>query len=272
MTASRRVQVPDGALACEEAGAGPAVVLLHGFSFDRRLWNPLFPALSDGYRVVRYDLRGFGASTPPALGRGHVADLVVLLDDLGIERATLVGLSLGANVALAAALDHPDRVDGLVLASPGLPGHQWSQERPPEAALAVAARHGVEAARRFWLDHPVFASTRAYPPARAALEQMVASFPAHQWRGAPVTPPLPAVADRLGMVETPTLVVNGELDVDGYREIGSLIAHRVPRAAHVTVPAAGHVMCLERPDEFERALRGFLVQLAGAPSVTTPDR
>jgi len=262
------VPVPEGTLACEETGSGAPVVMLHGFSFDQRMWDPQFLPLGDRHRVIRYDLRGFGASGPPAAGHGHVDDLVALLDDLAIDRACLIGLSLGANVALATALAHPDRVDGLVLASPGLPGHRWSQERPPEAALAVAARDGVDAAKRFWLDHPVFASTRAYPEARAALEEMVADFPAHQWRDGPASAPLPAFSDRLGAVTVPTLVVNGELDVDGYREIGDVIFHRVPRATHVTVPAAGHVMSLERPEEFEHAVRPFLAQLAVTPPST----
>jgi pimeloyl-ACP methyl ester carboxylesterase len=77
------VAVPDGRLAGEATGAGDAVVLIHGMSFDRSMWDPQFPVLAARFRTVRYDLRCFGASERPAAGRGHVEDLLALLDARG---------------------------------------------------------------------------------------------------------------------------------------------------------------------------------------------
>ena len=254
----RRLPVAGGELGYLDVGAGPPIVLLHGFSFDLAMWDPQVPALARDARVVRYDLRGFGSSGPPSAGHGHVEDLLALLDGLGVERACLIGLSLGANVALAAAADHPDRVTALVLASPGLPGHRWSEERPPDAAAAVARERGVEEAKRFWLDHPLYDSTHRHPAARTALRAMVDRFPAHQWREGPAARPLPALADRLEGIGVPTLVLNGELDAAGYREIGRLLGERLPRGRHLEVPDAGHVLNLERPDVVNRAVLDFL--------------
>lgn len=253
-----RVSVPvaGGALACWSRGTGPAVVLLHGLSFDHTLWEPQRTTLEDAHRVHRYDLRGHGRSSAPVAGRSHLDDLLEVLDHLGIGRASLVGLSLGANVALAAAAYHPDRVARLVLASSGLPGFAW-RARPPDEAAEVARRDGVEAAKRFWLDHELFDSVRS-SPAMPAIEAMVRAFPAHQWGAGPRADPLPPVEPRLGAVRAPTLVLSGGRDLEGYREISRVLARRIPGARLVELADAGHVLTLEDPKAVNAEIRGFL--------------
>ena len=259
-----RVAVAGGHLVLDDSGSGePAIVLLHGFTFDRSSWDPQFDRFAAHHRTLRYDLRGFGSSGPPVAGRGHVDDLLDLLDERGVGRAHLVGLSLGANLALAAALRHPDRVAGIVLASPGLPGHRWTTPRPPDEVAEHARAFGVEAGRRFWLDHEIFASTVDYPEARAGLERMVAAFAGLQWADGPQTDPLPALHERLGEVAAPTLVVHGARDVAGYRGIARVIAAGVPGARRHELSTAGHLVNLEQPDEFNTAVLGFLASVRG---------
>lgn len=263
------IPIHGGMLQCCESGggAGAPVVLLHGFSFDHRMWDPQVPALEATRRVVRYDLRGFGRSSPPLAGRHHLDDLVELLDRLGVERTDLVGLSLGANVALAAAAYRPERVGRLVLMSSGLPGLAWPG-RPPEEAAEVARTQGVEAARRFWLEHPILAPARA-SPAAPIVEAMVEEFPAHQWRPGPAADPLPPVSETLESVSAPTLVVTGALDVAGYREIGRVLADRLPDATLVELAGVGHVVNLEDPVTVNGHLAAFLAS-AGAPGRGAP--
>jgi 3-oxoadipate enol-lactonase len=249
-----------GQLAGEEAGTGEPAVLIHGFSFDRTLWNPQFPTLARHFRTVRYDLRGFGGSGRPAAGQGHVGDLLALLDALSIDRAHLLGLSLGANIALATAARHPDRIRTLVLASPGLPGHPWTTPRPPDEAAKVARREGTAAAKRYWLDHGIFRSTERYPAARERLEEMVARFPAHQWADAPQADALAPLTSQLSTLPTRTLILNGALDVPGYREIASVLQREIPGAAREEFPDAGHLLNLEQPERFNRYLLEFLAR------------
>jgi 3-oxoadipate enol-lactonase len=257
-TASFDVEIPQGRLRGEESGSGTAVVLIHGFSFDRSMWDPQVTALADRYRVIRYDLRGFGRSGAPAAGRDHVADLLALLDALAIDRAQLVGLSLGANIALAAAAFHPDRVRRLVLASPGLPGHQWTTPRPPDEAARVARREGVEAGKRYWLSHEIFRSAQAYPQARRRLTEMVERFPAHQWVEGPAAAALPSLTGYLRTLRPPTLILNGAFDVPGYREIATVLHREIPNAERHEFPDAGHLLNLEHPAEFNAHLLRFL--------------
>lgn len=253
------IALPDGGeLIAEEAGAGPPVVLIHGFSFDRSLWDPQFHVLTERHRTIRYDLRGFGRSSAPVAARGHVEDLLVVLDACAVDRAHLVGLSLGANIALAAAAFHPDRVRSVVLASPGLPGYAWSTPRPPDEAAAVARRAGIAAAKEWWLGHEVFRSAGRYPAARAHLADMVGRWPAYQWAGGPATPPLPSLTGCLAALLVPALVMNGALDVPGYREIAAVLRREIPGARRHEFPDAGHLLNLERPARFNEDLLSFL--------------
>ena len=253
------VRVPDGLLAGEAAGDGDPVVLIHGFSFDRAMWDPQFPELARAYRVIRYDLRGFGESGLPVANRDHVTDLLAVLDALGIDRAHLAGLSLGANIALAAAGLHPDRVRTITLASPGLPGYPWRTPRPPEEAAAVARDAGIAAAKRWWLDHDIFRSAQCHPAARAQLAAMVARFPAHQWDAAvPAAPQLPSLTGFLPRLATPALILGGALDAAGYRHIAAVLAKEIPNAERQEFAGCGHLLNLERPAEFTGRLLNFL--------------
>jgi len=260
------IDVAGGRFSFEEAGRGPPVVLLHGFSFDSRLWDPQFESLRRRHRVLRYDLRGFGASSVATGPYRHMDDLHSILQSLRIERPTLVGLSLGSNVALAYALEHPDNVAALVLASPGLPGHPWTVQRPPEAAAAYAAEHGVAAGKQFWLAHSIFSSLQSQPPVVAAVARMVNQYSGWHWTHADMQLPGPDVRGRLGAVQPPVLVLSGEHDVAGYRQIAAVIAASVPHGQLVEIKGAGHVLNLEQPVEFNTRVSDFIsgLEQAGA--------
>src|SRR5688500_13479244 len=123
-------------LVYETAGAGPPVVLIHGFTLDHRMWDDQMPAFAERHRVVRYDLRGFGASAPfvPDEPYTHADDLRALMTHLGIGRAAVVGLSMGGWAALEFVLTYPESVSALVLVDSALRGYQYA----PSAAATIA--------------------------------------------------------------------------------------------------------------------------------------
>jgi 3-oxoadipate enol-lactonase len=263
------VDIAEGVLAYELTGKGTPVVLLHGFSLDMRSWDRQIAAFAERHTVLRYDLRGFGRSSTPRGPYSHAADLAALLAALDLAPAHLVGLSLGANVALAAALEHPETVRSLVLVSSGLAGHPWREQRPPEAAMAHAERHGVAAARAFWLAHPLFASTRAHPEAGAALAAIVGDYSGWHWENRNPAAPFTADAASLGAVAAPALIVSGEQDMAGYREIAATLAAGIPGAALLRLPQAGHMLTMEAPDRFNRAALDLLAAIDGKPELPT---
>lgn len=256
--------VSSGKLAYESMGEGLPLVFLHGFSLDRRSWQPQLDHFAQRHRVITYDLRGFGESSLPDGSYEHGADLVGLLDHLEIEKADLVGLSLGANVALSFAAHHPRRVRGLVLASPGLPGYPWKTERPPEGAARVAGAEGVAAGKAFWLAHPLFENPHRPAPMQALLEKMVSDYSAWHWQGEGRGAAIAAPPNGLEGVDVPALVISGRHDVDGYREIARHIAGLLPHAAFEEMADGGHMLNIDAPTVFNGVLDDFFARLPPA--------
>jgi 3-oxoadipate enol-lactonase len=255
--------LPGASLAYQVSGDGPAVVLIHGFGLDMRMWDPQLAVLAAGYTAVRYDCRGFGASgrLDPGVPYTHAGDLIALLDHLAVADAVLVGLSFGGRVALQTALAAPDRLRGLVLLDAVLDGVPWdpaSARGLDEVGRQVRA-HGLPAGRAAWLAHPLFAGARARPDLAARLETMVAGYPGQHWLGQdPHQEVLPRPIDALEDVAVPALVVAGEDDVPGFREMSAVLARRLPGAASRVVAGAGHMVNLEQPAAVNELMSGFL--------------
>ena len=253
---------PGARLTYEVAGDGPAVVLIHGFGLDMRMWDPQVGPLADRFRVVRYDCRGFGASGPfdPAVPYTHAGDLVALLDHLDIGEAVLAGLSFGGRVALQAALADPARVRGLALLDAVLDGVPWD----PEAARALdevvwrVQEAGVLAGREAWLAHPLFAAARERPDLAAALAAMVAGYPGQHWLGQDPHRETRRPIDVLEGICVPALVAVGERDVPGFREMSAVLARRIPGAAYRVVADAGHMVNMEQPAAINDLLISFV--------------
>ncbi len=253
---------PGARLAYEVTGQGPAVVLIHGFGLDMRMWDPQAGPLAARFRVVRYDCRGFGASGPfdPAVPYTHAGDLIALLDHLDIGDAVLIGLSFGGRVALQTALADPARVRGLGLLDAVLDGVPWDPESAralDEVARRVQAG-GMLAGREAWLAHPLFATARERPDLAGPLAAMVAGYPGQHWLGQdphrPTRPPINVLAGVAG----PVLVAVGERDVPGFREMSAVLARRTPGATHHVVADAGHMINMEQP----AAVNQLLIRLA----------
>ena len=253
---------PGARLTYEVAGDGPAVVLIHGFGLDMRMWDPQVGPLADRFRVVRYDCRGFGTSGPfdPAVPYTHAGDLIALLDHLDIGDAVLAGLSFGGRVALQAALADPARIRGLALLGAVLDGVPWD----PESARALdeVARRvqeaGVPAGREAWLAHPLFAAARERPDLAAALTAMVAGYPGQHWLGLDPHRETRRPIDVLEGICVPALVAVGERDVPGFREMSAVLARRIPGAAYRVVADAGHMVSMEQPAAINDLLISFV--------------
>lgn len=251
------VDIGSGRLWTRDEGSGPTVIFLHGFSFDHRQWAPQIERFRERHRCIAYDLRGFGRSAPSTASYDHVLDLHALIESLGLEAPVLVGLSLGANIAMSYAARYPQVPSKLVLASSGLPGFEWQEERPPDAAKAYADAHGAEATKAFWLHHPLFASLEDYPEAAAAVSEMVTDYSGWHWENADPRVVSPPGQDPDAVV-TPTLVIRGGRDARGYRDIGALLAEKIRNASLVTFDEAGHMVNMEQPDRFNAVLADFL--------------
>jgi pimeloyl-ACP methyl ester carboxylesterase len=250
-------------LAYEVAGAGPPLVFLHGFSLDRRMWSAQIDAFAARCSVVRYDLRGFGESGP-ATGElySNVDDLAALLDHLGVERAHIVGLSMGGGVAVDFALTHPDRTRTLVAVDAAVNGWRWSAGWD---AMVIpvweAGRAGdLDVARARWLTNPLFAPALEQPTVAAELREIIGSYSGWHWldRSDGQRSPQPPAFQRLEAIAAPTLVVVGERDLPDFHACGEAMARRIPEARLALIPDAGHMANMENPTAFNDVVLRFL--------------
>jgi len=236
----------------------PALVMLHGFALDSRMWRRQVEAFSEDFRVLTVDLPGFG---PQARQLGEVdaaAALEEALDAVGILAAHLVANSFGAAVATDFALRHPSRVRSLSLMGPILLGRRtgieaWSR------CVALAEEGDRATAAEIWLDDPLFEGVRADEDLFEELRQIVLDYGGGHWTGKVTAKwahpdPVPG----LKKLDIPALVVSGEMDIPSFIQMAEGYARALPRARREIITAAGHLPNIERPDEFNALLREFL--------------
>ncbi|RIQ10893.1 alpha/beta fold hydrolase [Jiangella rhizosphaerae] len=270
-------------LAYDDAGSGPVVVLVHGALGDRRMWDHQFAALASRHRVVRYDWRGHGESGDAAGEFAHHADLLGLMDALGIERAALAGNSYGGAYALDVALAAPERVTSLTLIASGLSGHEWPAEMLRFASERVLAAVPAERLQRYrdrTAGHVDPADVAAMAEAQLRLmvtgpkrepsdldpdvwdraTTMCRLVFEREW-GGPASTELgarPPAKGRLHEVTTPTLVINGLADLPWIQDVSDLLGTSIPGAERVDLDDTGHLPQLERPAEVTALLTNFL--------------
>jgi pimeloyl-ACP methyl ester carboxylesterase len=248
-------------------GDGPDVLLVHAGIADSRMWEPLAERLvAAGYRTVAPDLQGFGRTPLEPGVVSNAADLVALLDELGIASAAVVGASFGGRVALELALRAPDRVRALALLDSNLDAFEWSDELDAFDAEETAAleRGDVDAAVQANVRMWVTRDGRTVDPAVAELVAAMqrGAFDAQIGVDAELAPNDPPVAERLPEIVAPTFVAVGADDLDDFHRIAQRLAAEMPNARPVvTIPGAAHLPALERPAEVAELLIPFLADL-----------
>jgi len=259
-TQSGTVDVNGTRLYYETAGEGPAVVLVHGGLVDSRLWDDQMKAFAKHHRVVRYDLRGFGRSAAAPQPFSHIEDLRALMDFLKIERATVVGLSLGGIIAADFALEHPERVDRLVLVGAGLRGDKQPPDKDALKAYEAATKGMAEEFVNITMKSGLYTTVRERTPAYTRLRQMMLE----NFKALPTFAPgflkYPAqpTIERLGQIKAPTLVIIGSDDAQSLKNVADTLAAGIPGARKVVIPGASHHPPVERPNEFNKAVLSFL--------------
>lgn len=262
-----------GGLHVEEAGAGPAVVLVHAGIADSRMWDPQWASWPARRRVVRYDVRGFGRSPLEPGGYSDGADLVAVLDALAIDEATIVACSMGGRIALEVALARPERVAALVLVDSALPDHDWSEAvRAFGAAEDAAIEAGdLDAATdlnvRFWVDGPGRTPTDVPQALREQVRTMQRRvFDLQVGVDAEEEPLATDLGGRLGELRGPALVLVGAEDVADVHAIADRLASAIPGAERATIAGAAHLPSVEQPEAFAALVEPFLDRVAAGTS------
>lgn len=259
------VDVQGARLYYEEAGTGPPLVLVHGGFLDRRMWDTQFQVLAQKHRVIRYDVRAHGLSRADSVPFADHEDLDRLLEALGVDRATIIGLSMGGRIAIDYALIYPEKVAALVLVGPGVSGYDFGTEEMNRYVEELTAAFQAddfsavtEVFARWWCDGPQRTPDQVDPTVRRHVLDMLAGS-GQRWRYYGLEQNLePPAALRLADIRAPTLVVLGSLDVPVIHDVAELLIQEVPEARLATISGVAHMVNMEKPDEFNRVVLEFL--------------
>lgn len=248
------------------------VLLLHGHSLDRRMWDSQFRPFARDYRVIRLDFRGYGKSSPQRedLQMTHADDVLTLMDSLHIARTHVVGLSMGAFVAGDLLALHPERLITCTLASGGIrstkgPGEPMDSAESARRDREIAAlkAKGIAQMKREWTEQLMASGGSRRERMRRPLQRMIAEWSAWQplhkevrlfygreaWQ----------MLRRRGQVSVPLLMIRGANDLkDRTRQPAEL--QYCTDSRYVIVPDCGHMLNMERPRDFNRHVRQFLRQ------------
>ena len=253
----------------EVMGEGHPLVLIHGGYMDRRMWDDQFAHFAERYRVIRYDVRGFGKSELPQLPYADRQDLRALLTALGVEKTYLLGLSLGGEIALDFTLDYPDMVDALILVGSPIPGYPIEQMFTREQLYQEMARWQPfeEAAKKrdraamvdILMQNPTLVPTPDYPEARERVRRNLSEY-SFAWvtDRAPRQELEPPTFGRLHEIRVPTLIIVGADDHFQLLKSADKFAQDIPNMKRVDIPGTHHMPNMEKPEEFNRAVLGFL--------------
>jgi pimeloyl-ACP methyl ester carboxylesterase len=257
-----------GGIAYDDEGSGEPILLVHAGVADRRMWAALAARLAADHRVIRHDVRGAGETLPPTGPWAHHTDVLALLDELLVGQVHLVGASMGAGIAVEAALARPGAVASLVLVAPGgaLLGEAPDSFRPIWAAEVEALDRGdLETAAdinvRAWVDGPGRSPEAVPSEVRELVRTMQReAFELPDWdpEVAPEHELAPPASARVAELICPVLVVVGEADDPAIVALAERIAGEAPRSRLVVWPDAGHMLSLERPEAFAELVEDFL--------------
>lgn len=254
-------------IAYQVSGSGPPLVCCHAMGADQNMWQPQREAFSQAHQFITFDQRGSGKSDHPAFKPGADCayatdsfgdDLASVLDALGIEKAHVLGFSMGAVAALSFATRWPERVERLVLASA-------MASRLPEEIIARAQQvvkvldsSGIEETYEFYFSGPMFEGMNNVSSFRDLLAQAQSRATPHGFKGCfRVTIDRPSMLQELAAIDAPTLVLVGEFDRHYLSEADTLCSH-LPDSKKVIIPDAGHAMTAQNPTLFAKEVLSFL--------------
>jgi 3-oxoadipate enol-lactonase len=268
------IDVPGGRLHAVDQGepGDPPLLLLHAGIADLRAWDDLAPLLAGrGYRVVRYDRRGYGLSTTEDVEYSNRADVLAVLDHIGARQAVLVGNSQGGQVALDTAIEASDRVAAVVGVAAGLGGFEGTltpeeerlfetmetlEEADPADPVAIA-----DIDVRVWVDGPGQHDDRVSARIREAVRSMDEPlYRPDRVTGRPI-PLRPPARDRVADLRCPVLAVAGELDVSEVVQTALHLEANAPDARALIWPDVAHMIGMEVPERLADAIVEFVERI-----------
>ncbi len=250
----------------EVAGEGEPLLLIHGFNLNTRLWDAQLQAFAQTYKVVRFDIRGFGKTLATDVPFTLYDDVKAVLLGLGIEKAHVAGLSFGGMVAQEFALAYPQMVSSLILVASGLFGHPRSEqrlhdvERFNQVCQRGTTEEALEMTTQMWFDGPGQPVNEQTVEARNRFKEINRHAFSLPEFGVGLETLSPSPIERLEEIKAPTLVIAGARDYPDFLQIADVLTERITGAQKVILPDSAHIPPMDQPEVFNKLVLEFLTQ------------
>lgn len=253
-------------------GNGDPLLLIHAGIANLSMWDLQMPAFTKHFRVIRHDVRGFGETPDPAGNYTDHEDIHVLLQQLGVERVSIVGISNGGRIGIDVALAYPEMVNKLVVVAPGLGGYSVKPEDENLKALGALEAKADEAKKRgdfdtaaeitaqIWADGPGRSPEQVDPEFRKralAVIRHTIAIPLGDGIGEIVRPP---AVGRLSEIKAPTLLIIGDEDVPFMFPVAEALGNGISDIKRVNMKDTAHLPPMEKPEQFNQIVLDFLLE------------
>ncbi len=263
-----------GSLYYEVAGNGQPVLLIHAGVADCSMWDDQMAQFSQHYKVIRYDTRGYGRSRTETTEFSNRQDILDLFKHLGVEKAAVIGISRGGQIAIDFTLEHPDSVTALVPVAAGISGYQYQPGDSPQAQHELELFNKMddlwekkawdelaELQVHVWADGPHQPEGRAPAKIRNYMrEKILGDLQRKDGQATPI-PLKPPAIERLAEIQKPTLIMVGEFDAIDNLAVADELECQVPLARKVGFPGTAHMIPMEQPAKFNEVVMGFLKEV-----------
>jgi 3-oxoadipate enol-lactonase len=269
-TKSGFIATKDARIYYESTGKGDPLLLLHAGFQNVDMWDEQVSELSKHYRVIAVDLPGHGQTKNDTIRLVAANFIKTVMDSLGIQKASLMGVSLGASSVTDFLIAYPQRVNKAILVAPGLSG--WETRFTVDTSMkvyvdqffgALEAKDTSAAAEvftRFWCDGPLRQQAEVKPGVRTYIyNTTLENMKKNKVRGWPVFKE-PLAIDHLDHINSPLLIIEGDKDVPYIGQASRFIQQQVKGAKLTTIPNTGHMLNMEDPAAFNKAVLDFLQQ------------
>jgi 3-oxoadipate enol-lactonase len=252
----------------EEKGEGTPLIMIHGGFLDRRMWDNQFDYFSKKYRVIRYDVRNHGLTESEADTYTNYDDLNSIMGKLNIDKAIVMGLSLGGMIAIDFAIAHPDKVIALIPVSTGVSGNKLKDKdwldfdaKLNEAFEKNDEKTAAECMLKYWTDGMKRKPEEVNSEMRNYLKKMILET-FGKWnpnvKPGKLTPP---AYERLSEIKSPFLTICGDIDLPGILDLADKIEKEVPGAKKYMIKNSAHMVNMDYPDKFNSIVSYFLDNL-----------
>lgn len=261
VTTSGYIKTGNDSIFYEISGSGPTIVLIHDGLIHREVWDAQFSYFSKNYRVVRYDRRGYGKSSPATGKYSNLEDLNTLFTQLKIERACLIGASSGGRLAIDFTLMYPQKTSSMILVGAVVGGFSYTKHFNTRGGhLPSDLKDDQEESLYYASDDP-YEIYHENTAAKNKMIELVKNNPIRIYGSQIIASQKTPAYKRLNEINIPVLILCGEFDIPDVHAHAGAINAGISNSRRIVIPKAGHLIPMEQPDLFNETIANFLKQI-----------